>query len=169
VSQFVNAKAMPFNGRIKYWLSDNPRAAHFSKENDEFGAMRISALDTSMRVVTHELGHAIEYSNPAIARRAAEFRNYRTANSPEVKMSTFGSWFTESETGNPDEFGKVFEPSSAAYVGKKYSSGATEVISMGIESIFNEETALAISDPEYATFLFDTLSGRNLGVKGNKK
>ena len=78
----------------------------------------------------HEIGHMVEYFNKDALRLSLEFRNMRTRgekvqlladllNIPEYKMeSTYADNFI-----NP-------------YIGKDYGDDASEVLSMGLESIF---------------------------------
>lgn len=78
----------------------------------------------------HELGHMMEYLNPDILRIEKEFLEYRTKDEEEVPLRRLfrGSGYSPSEVTKPDNF-------ISPYIGKTYPD-ATEVLSMGLESLF---------------------------------
>ena len=121
----------------------------------------------------HEFGHHLEFENPAAMYRANEFLDARIERSGTsgVPMSKFGDWFDESEVGNIDGFGSSHFGSDqderdrkAAYNGKRYSSGATEIISTGCELMLKSR-GFADSDHEYFIFMVGILNGQLLQKK----
>lgn len=112
----------------------------------------------------HELAHRIEQDNPDILARAIEFRDMRIsrAGTKDVKLEDvfphhgFDSW----ENGNKDEFDKAFASDEAHYIGKTYrTNDATEVLTMGIQKIYEDPEYFAEKDPEYFNFIVGVLRG----------
>jgi hypothetical protein len=64
----------------------------------------------------------------------------------------------EGEMGRPDDFGRSMDELSAAYVGKTYPDGETEVISMGLEMLYTDPIGFCAKDPEYAAFVINLVS-----------
>lgn len=120
---------------------------------------------TSIHV--HEIGHHLEYSLPRGQTNANRFVEYRIrkAGTPNINLKQkFGGGFKRSETGNEDDFGKLWEGvpghrTSAFYVGKRYAGGATEVLSMGTQLLHEDPVRFFKKDPEYFKFVVGTLSG----------
>ncbi len=46
-----------------------------------------------------------------------------------------------------------------AYMGKRYTSGATEIMSMGLEYLYADPLRLLDGDPAYFDFVVDSLRG----------
>lgn len=129
-------------------------------------------------VVAHEIGHCVEY-NPEATRLAQEFRTRRTAGSQEVSFrSKFGRGYKADERGSPDDFKKAHLAAGyddkeaehrAHYTGKRYVSGSTEVISMGVELLKKDPAAFAKADPEWFAFTTGIMTGRLLNESRQKK
>jgi hypothetical protein len=127
----------------------------------------------------HEVGHQIEYGNREARELAVEFSTRRTAGDTDVVLKDRfpGYDFTPEEIGRPDDFGKTmkavyrhqsFERQDllAHYAGKRYdrfSSGATEIVSMGVELMAADAVKFAEADPEYFDLVAGILTGRALG------
>lgn len=117
------------------------------------GAMTISPLhDTGVYV--HELGHLVEWADPAILRATTQFLERRTRGNTLTPLSKFGSGFGPDEVTLPDEF-------LVPYMGKQYLVNgrrtATEILSMGLERLWRNPAELAQADPEFFSFLLDLL------------
>lgn len=113
------------------------------------------------QVQVHELGHVIEFVKPGVEKLANEFVEYRCkGESPTDLQQRFPhNGFGSNEQGRKDDFDRAFGPgSSAYYVGKTYSAGSTEVISMGLEKLYADPAVFVKTDPEYAQFLFKVLT-----------
>ena len=63
-----------------------------------------------------------------------------------------GDGYDKREKGKRDKF-------IVPYMGKIYSQGATEIVSMGMEFLFADPVKLAKEDPEYFDFMIDLLRG----------
>jgi hypothetical protein len=115
----------------------------------------------------HEIGHGVEdygyYNNEAKA-----FLHYRTQNDmPTVLRKKFPSAnpkydFDPREVAFEDEFFKAFGQvntrRTGAYVGKYYKRG-TEILSMGIELLYNDPVGFAQRDPEFFKFIVGIMRG----------
>ena len=153
------------------------RASYFPDENNKSGQSMIPAGDLQKHIrhrqVIHELGHHLEFENPAVMLRANEFLDARIERSgtDDVSMKNYGDWYKESEVGNIDGFGSAHysidqgeRDRMAAYNGKRYSGGATEIISHGCVLMLNP-TGFAQSDYEYFMFMVGILNGPLLKKK----
>lgn len=102
------------------------------------------------RATIHELGHALEYHDPEVHRKALEFLRERTAGE---EARWLGDEYDRRERTRKDKF-------LSPYMGKDYGERATEIVSMGIEYMYAETTKLAKEDPEYFDFMYNLLRGR---------
>lgn len=104
----------------------------------------------------HEIGHQIEDQLGPTQRRANDFIEMRIkkAGTPDEKLIEVFPYsnYDDHEVGNLDGFREAFG-NNGYYVGKRYARGSTEVISMGLEEMYNNPTAFASADPEYFKFL----------------
>ncbi len=113
--------------------------------------------------VLHEIGHYIERRNPAVAELAEAFLDYRCGDEPFRPLADeFPGMFEHGEEGRPDDFGRVLHPEQAWYVGKKTERGGSEVLTHGLELLYNDPAGFALRDPEYFRVVSGMLSGRLL-------
>lgn len=114
------------------------------------------------RTIVHEVGHVIEFHNPAIRERAAAWRDARTAGEELTPLGGISN--EESQPGgvttgyNPNELtrrDKFISP----YIGKEYAGGATEVLSMGLEMMFHDPASFLQLDPGMFDFILDLMQG----------
>jgi hypothetical protein len=112
-------------------------------------------------LVVHEWGHHIEYNVPGAKKAAGEFLRYRLKGEKPQKLKDVlpQRKYKNDEIAAKDEFDKAFGPESGWYVGKIYSGGATEIISMGLERLYEDGAAFARKDPEYCKFILGVLDG----------
>lgn len=110
--------------------------------------------DAPRRVVVHEMGHNVEFSNPAITYAANAFVRRRTIGEKPRKLSDIypGSGYGDDEIAFEDDF-------ISAYIGKLYGGinspyKPTEVISMGLEQMSANPILLAEQDPDYFEFVW---------------
>jgi hypothetical protein len=125
--------------------------------------VHLSKYDDSATAV-HELGHWIEANIPGIKRAANDFIAKRFGNEKPINLremyANYG--FNDYETGRKDNFDKLWSDKNdprAYYVGKSYSDGSTEIISMGIEEMYRDPSNFAKKDPEYFEFIVSILEG----------
>ena len=109
---------------------------------------------TSPQVV-HELGHALESSNPAVGNAVRDFYKKRTLGLRAEKMADIlpNDGYAAKELTKRDGFWKP-------YTGKVYSDGSTEVLSMGLQHMYQTPIEFAAADPEHFEFIMTIL--RNL-------
>ncbi len=98
----------------------------------------------------HEFGHVIEYGNPAVRQAAQRFLADRTAGQAATSLQGLG--YDPGEVARPDTF---FDP----YVGKVYGSGATEVVSMGLQRYANDPLDFAVTDPAHFHLIYQIAHG----------
>lgn len=112
--------------------------------------------------MVHELGHVLEMSKPGLRRMTREFVAYRTKDEKPTNLAEKfpAGNFGPDEVGKKDKFDQAFGGSNSAtayYVGKTYSDGDTEIMSMGMEKLFADPARLVMSDPEFFGFLVKAL------------
>ena len=100
------------------------------------------------RTIFHEMGHHVEFEDNRIAAAARDWRDKRATGKEEplnnlVKDANFDAH----EKAKP---GNYIHP----YVGKVYSDGSTEVISMGIERFHSSESMLDFYEQDREHFQF---------------
>jgi hypothetical protein len=66
--------------------------------------------------------------------------------------------YGEDEIGNEDDFRAAFGK-LGCYVGKKYGSGShmTEIVTMGLQKLYDDPMTFARNDPEFCTFILGLL------------
>jgi len=107
------------------------------------------------RIVAHELGHHLEFRNPGVQKAASTFLsdriNIAESKGEEMMRRRYSSGV---ERMWKDGF---YDP----YVGKIYSDGATEVVSMGLQSFYDDSSMRKMlkSDPEHFQLTWAILRG----------
>jgi hypothetical protein len=133
------------------------------KPGDKKGLISISNISNT-DVAIHELGHYMEDSSPVIRQAIHAFLNERVGNETPTDLSAkFGvNQFDPGETGRKDNWSDLFDESdetSAYYIGKSYPGGPTEVLSMGIQLMYNDPARFAAKDPEYFKLVSAIMDG----------
>lgn len=99
----------------------------------------------SESIAVHEYGHYMEESSKLVQEQVREFMEERTKGETAVPLKKYNPFLRDDEYTKPD---KWWDP----YVGKIYTDGATEFISMGTEAMYEMESFGAVSslqnDPE---------------------
>jgi hypothetical protein len=123
---------------------------------------RMSCGDTQINVVrhivndskdfSHELGHWLEDKDPVVGAAARTYLKRRIGSeSPQsLRELTGNKSFADYEIAVKDKF-------LDAYMGKIYSTGHTEIISMGMSYYAGNPTTLASQDPDYFNFIYSIL------------
>lgn len=124
----------------------------------ELGARRAHAAVTGTKIsisskesiatIVHELGHALEFRNSDISSAAREFLEKRTDGETSKWL---GKPYRRDEKA---KFDKFIDP----YVGKQYPTG-TEVISMGLQYMYDRPVEFYQKDPDMFEFIFRLLRG----------
>ena len=132
------------------WVS---RGRAYYADKTPSGKSKIAAY--SANSLAHEWGHAIEARNVRIQAAARDFLRVRTLGESERRLRDLTGLlhFGPHEVARPDGF---FDP----YVGKIYSSGDTEVISMALERVVGGDVVDFGADPEHLWLLLGALSPR---------
>lgn len=126
------------------YVTDGPNAGHI-----EVGSDNVRRPATA----SHELGHRMEQVIPGINDLCQEFLRRRTAGETPVRLKDLFplSRYRPDETTRKDRF---VDP----YMGKDYGDSATEILSMGLESVYNGTYNLWDDDPECADFILGVLA-----------
>lgn len=113
------------------------------------GDVWIAAGDRE-KVTIHELGHVLERGDTVVRLKAVRFLERRTAGE---SLTPLGGDYDPSEMTKRDKF---IDP----YMGKYYRDNyATEIISAGLEYMWNDPAQFAEDDPDYFDFMYNTLRG----------
>lgn len=102
-------------------------------------AVSIMLSKGSNTVSYHEIGHYVEHFNPEALKLSQEFVAYRTKGEQEIDMQDLQYWYRRGEKTKKDNF-------ISPYIGKSYNN-ATEVLSMGLESIFEPGKGKVFAQP----------------------
>jgi len=122
---------------------------------------------SSTRTVVHEIGHTLELRHPSVLRAARRFVAERCGDEPPRPMKDINPLlgYRDDEYGRSDDFGRLHGDGpdgrvNAAYSGKLYLTGGTEIVSMGLEHLYHRPAQFARRDPEYFAFMVGVLTGR---------
>lgn len=109
-----------------------PSGKYYEYNFDDFRDKYVSIHMSGDRRTTpyHEIGHMVEFFNPNALRISKEFIKARTQGEKAVPLRDLfpSSGYGRQEVTKPDDF-------ISPYIGKEYDD-ATEVLSMGLEQIF---------------------------------
>jgi hypothetical protein len=90
-----------------------------------------------------------------------EFRAARFDAAKDAPMRTFApqAGYGKDEVGNPDRMHETFkgDANKAAYAGKTYPGGRTEILSMGLQKLHEDPMHLAKADPAYFSLVVGVL------------
>lgn len=145
LSNIVSADTTDLLGsnEIRVYIGDDiKRAVHVESTH----TIEISAKHYGSTYV-HEFGHWLEGTIPDIAQYSQDFRAYRAAGETAAHL---GIGYDPREIGWKDRF-------LNAYTGRQYKSGATEVLSTGLENLFSNPYKFAQLDPEHFAFTIDAI------------
>ena len=117
------------------------------------GTVVLSKVDGNS-IVAHELGHKLETQYRTVKKFANEFLAYRQGDESLKPMALCN----DDEMGIDDDFSKVY-PNHPRYVGKRYDSGDTEIVAIGLQMLFEAPHRLIRDDPEYGKFILGILDG----------
>jgi hypothetical protein len=111
--------------------------------------------DTKRTTAIHETMHWLEFNNSEVSKKVNAFLEYRTQGEEAEKLNKLvpKANYGKDEMAKKDNF---FNP----YCGKVYQSGATEILSMGLQEVFDNAIDFSKNDPEYFNFVLDVIQKR---------
>jgi hypothetical protein len=116
----------------------------------------------------HELGHHVEDTAPGAREVVQAFLAHRTAGEEPADLFAMGLTQAEGATGVKDHFDRVFPGKRAYYAGRRYPDGGTEVLSLGLEALYDDPAGFARKDPEWFALTVGILSGDLLQPGGGR-
>lgn len=136
VDYLINSQKKIYTVKVRRgFFSEGAVAGSGTRYQTKFGNYKdgfVSIHMSGIRETTpfHELGHYVEYMNKDVLRVTKEFLARRTAGEKTVLLKDIypGSNYSSREVTKKDNF-------ISPYIGKEYND-ATEVFSVGLESIF---------------------------------
>jgi len=113
--------------------------------------------DSEVHSYVHELGHVLEYGNNWHGANKA-FQDKRNAGSKQLLLRDhFNDPRYGDETSYEDEWEKR---GNSVYAGKNYPDGQTEIMSMGLQRMYQNPMKFAVEDPEYFTHVFNLIRSK---------
>lgn len=143
--------------------------AHFDAARGPRGFMQIAEGEKTA-VIVHEYGHVLDkelkggrYGERIAWDRSQEFLAHRAKFDARRDIGEARGGKPNREFGRKDKFDAAFGESSAWYVGKDYgrdgAGGGTEILSMGLQKLYEDPGTFAEKDPEYFKFVVGMLDG----------
>lgn len=119
--------------------------------------------DENVGSIVHEVAHQLEEDNPHMLINSLSFASARTGDEKQKALKKFSSSYKKDEYCKPDKF---FDP----YCGKLYTlyggkdrqflhATASEIMSMGVQRVFEDPISFAKEDREYFDFVIANLRG----------
>jgi SPP1 gp7 family putative phage head morphogenesis protein len=112
--------------------------------------------DLPLLTVLHELGHHLEHHTPGLLEKSRQFVARRTKGETFRKLRdiTGNPGYRSDEVAKPDKF---VNP----YIGKESKENmGTELVTVGLEAMWNDPIYFASADPEHFDFIWDIITGR---------
>lgn len=145
VFSFINKDVLSMIDRVEIRVINTDSRSYYKDK-----VAYISRRDIGDTVsLTHELGHIIENSVPEIKGRIRDFLTKRTKGSRAKKV---GKYYRNDELTRDGGF---IDP----YIGKIYSTGDTEVLSMGLEYLVSDPMKLLKGDEEMFDLIVSIVRG----------
>lgn len=163
--RMVSEGSLPQGAFKPAFDSKKRRRAFYSFEREEVNLQH----EDGQRTIIHELGHWLEHKNPRIMVAANAFLAARTKgeSARSLRSLTGIRGYRSDEVAKKDRFqspytGKIYdrftERQLRAY---GYPDGTelrpTEIVSMGLETMFATPQEFAEGDPEYFDFIWDVI------------
>lgn len=135
---------------------DTGRSWYSSGVGGEGGAIVLSPSNgmRSASTKVHEMGHSIErqWDTGEDSMRFVDKRATGPARS--LRELAGNNAYNADEKAIEDKF-------KSHYTGKDYGGGGTEVLSMGMQHMYEDPAAFAIADPGHFDYTYNTLKGRH--------
>lgn len=117
------------------------------------GTVHLAPSDGA-KVAVHELGHAIDRAHPSLVQRAIAYRESRTVGEQARRLRDV----TGVRAYKLDEIAKC-DRFIDCYMGKIYGHRSTEILSMGLEYMYDDPIGFAQKDPTTFDFIFRIMKG----------
>ena len=124
------------------------------RENYNLADVKVKLKEnSSIKTITHELGHYLEHTNKDYFDKIKEFYAERTKGDKIEKLSKIypKNSYSSKEITKKDNFMNAYTGKYYEYNGKQY---ATEITSMWFSEIFGDLNGFIKKDPEYFEFVF---------------
>ena len=118
---------------------------------------RVQVQSGSVPNLIHEISHHLEYRHPGLLKEVKAFRNSRLkpGELPQKLRDLYpGSNYRHNEIAYEDEFGKF----TGYYAGKVYPHW-TEILTIGMQSLYTDPVGFARKDPKYFEFILRAVTG----------
>lgn len=149
---------------IRYFENQPDQRAFFAaSHNKKPSYVELSKSDIETSVIVHELGHWLEYMSHGIRKRVTAFLKRRAGQEIPSKLATLtnNTRFRKEEVAVKDQF-------RTPYIGKYYTTKpdepvnwddvyASEVVSMGVQYIYENPIEFARTDPDMFDLIYDIL------------
>ena len=173
--QFANAEDIKLTiGRVLGWLHrdllEGPEGvmlkelnweAEFSFRARADAASNSVVLDQNQfgAVAAHEFGHHLEFRNRRVEARILDFYNERTEGIEPKRIKSYETWELFKQPRSKAK--RFFTDYASKYYEKKGKQGNTELLSLGLEALENEDKfrALLRHDPEHLAIVLATIRG----------
>jgi hypothetical protein len=154
--------------KLNYAVLEIPEGSRASmaafKQGDDAGVNLMRLAPTSgAAVAVHELGHELEARLPGASKAAKAFLALRTEGQRPSELAKLfpNSSYDANEIARDDDFRKAFGEHSGWYVGKDYGNHPfTEILSMGLQKLYENPIAFALLDPQFFRFVLGVIGGR---------
>lgn len=112
--------------------------------------------------LAHELGHLLEDRKEGLISKLEAFVEYRCKGEGFTDIGGIAQGVMKGEMGRKNEFDRFFPEIKAYYTGLVYkhedgSIYGTEILSMGLEALYEDPVGFMQADPEFATFVLGVL------------
>lgn len=160
-------RRMVRGGKIEFeWRGvgshEDPREYHLGHTTAGRRHSTVHLLAASPKeIIAHELGHAIEWEIPGVHKSVKEFKAHRIGSEQPKQLKALfpDANFRDDEFGAKDHFDRYFGERSAYYTGKVITHENSEVITMGLQALWQDPIAFVAKDREFAKFLLGILDG----------
>lgn len=127
------------------------------------GAIHLTACGAGIHgagVAVHEVGHYLEEQIPGLHDAVKRFQELRFKDEPFASLAEAfpGHGYEPWEKGRKDKMDVAFGERSAYYVGKEYPQNS-EIVSMGLQKLYEDPIGFARKDPQYFKFCVAALRG----------